>query len=45
MRLGAVLDEHEYETKKKITDEQLRSINIQGDAFHPEWNYTIRPHG
>ena len=45
MRLEAVLDEHEYETGKKITDEQLRSINIQGDAFHPEWNYTIRPHG
>jgi len=44
MRLEAVLDEHEYETGKKITDEQLRSINIQGDAFHPEWNYTIRPH-
>lgn len=45
LQIEAVLDEHEYETKKKITDEQLRSINIQGDTFHPEWNYTIRPHG
>ena len=44
LQIEAVLDEHEYETKKKITDEQLRSINIQGDAFQPEWNYTIRPH-
>jgi hypothetical protein len=45
LQIDAVLDEHEYETKKKITDEQLQSINIQGDTFHPEWNYTIRPHG
>ena len=43
LHIEAMLDEHDYETKKKVTDEQLRSINIQGDAFHPEWNYTIRP--
>jgi hypothetical protein len=21
----------------------MKAIDIQGDAFHPEWNYTIRP--
>jgi hypothetical protein len=21
----------------------MASINIKGDAFHPEWNYTISP--
>ena len=45
LKIQAILDEHEYETGKKITDEQMRCVDIQGDAFHPEWNYTIRPHG
>jgi hypothetical protein len=37
------LDKREYETKKKITDEELAAINITTDAFHGEWNYTIKP--
>jgi hypothetical protein len=43
LKIAAVLDTNEYETKKQVTDEQWRSINIEGDEFHPEWNYTIRP--
>lgn len=43
LKIQAILDEHEYETGKKITDEQMQRVDIQGDAFHPEWNYTIRP--
>jgi len=42
--IEAVLDENTYETGKKITDEQMRQLNIYGDGFHPEWNYTISPH-
>jgi hypothetical protein len=22
---------------------QMMTLDIQGDAFHPEWNYAIRP--
>lgn len=44
LKIEAVLDTNDYETGKKVTDEQLSSINIQGDEFHPEWNYTIKPH-
>ncbi|MBA3839848.1 MAG: hypothetical protein H0X55_06065, partial [Thermoleophilaceae bacterium] len=29
----------------KITDAQLAALNLTGDAFHPEWNYTINPRG
>ena len=43
MKIDAVLDENHYEKGKKISDEQMQSINMQGDEFHPEWNYTIRP--
>src|SRR6266404_5276979 len=43
LRIEAVLDENHYETGKKISEEQMRSITIQGAEFHPEWNYTIKP--
>ncbi len=27
----------------KVSDAEMQALNIKGDAFHPEWNYTIRP--
>lgn len=43
LRIDAVIDENHYETGRKITDEQMQSISIRGDEFHPEWNYSIKP--
>jgi len=43
LKIEAVLDANDYEIGQKITEEQMQSINIQGDTFHPEWNYCIRP--
>jgi hypothetical protein len=37
------LDPGSYVKGIKISDEELGGLNIQRDAFHPEWNYTIRP--
>jgi DNA-binding phage protein len=37
------LDLRSYEKGIKISNEELASLNIEKDAFHPEWNYTIRP--
>lgn len=37
------LDTRRYEKAIKVTDEELRTINIERDHFHPDWNYTIRP--
>jgi Rhodopirellula transposase DDE domain len=39
----AVLDENKYEKGKEIKDEEMTALNIKGDTFHPEWNYTISP--
>lgn len=39
----AVLDENEYITGKTVSDDEIASLNIKGDDFHPEWNYTIAP--
>ena len=45
LRIQAELDPKEYATGRKITDEQMGTVTIQGDDFHPEWNYTISPNG
>ncbi len=43
LKVYARLDENEYPTKPKVTDEQLAAVQIERDNFHPEWNYTIIP--
>jgi hypothetical protein len=38
------LDEQHYETNRRVSDKQLESVNLEPDAWHGEWNYTIHPH-
>ncbi len=38
------LDTHLYPTGRKVSDEEIADVCLQGEAFHGEWNYTIRPH-
>jgi len=37
------LDTCDYPKGIKVSDEEMGTLNIEGDAFHPEWNYTISP--
>ena len=37
------LDLNQYPKGIKISDDELASVNIIGDDFHPNWNYTILP--
>ncbi len=37
----ANLDENEYKTGQKVTEEEKTKINISRSEFHGEWNYTI----
>jgi len=39
----ARLDKRPYPKDVKVTDEQLAAVQLHGDPFHPEWNYTIKP--
>jgi hypothetical protein len=32
-----------YPIKIKVTDEELAAVPLARHAFHPKWNYTIRP--
>jgi transposase len=43
LRIQAELDEGKYQTGIKVTDEQMKELNIHRASFHGEWNYTIRP--
>ncbi len=43
LKVYARLDERDYPKKLVVTDEQLAAVNLTGDEFHPEWNYTIKP--
>lgn len=44
LKIRAVLDNNQYDTGQKVSDEEIDALNIEGDDFHPEWNYTIQPH-
>jgi hypothetical protein len=40
----AELDEAIYPTGLKVSDQQLATVRIERNSFHPEWNYAILPH-
>ena len=38
LTIRAELDENEYPTGIKVTDEQMAALKITRDKFHGEWN-------
>jgi transposase len=45
LEVFARLDERAYPKAIKVSNAQLAAVKLQGNAFHPEWNYTITPSG
>lgn len=43
LTVTALKDGNLYPTGLKVSDEELAALNLVPDAFHGEWNYTIRP--
>lgn len=43
LEIGASLDEREYPTGRKVTDEEMAGLSIEPSTFHGEWNYSISP--
>jgi Rhodopirellula transposase DDE domain len=43
LKVECALDERTYEKGIKVSDAEMATLNIAGDDFHPEWNYTIKP--
>jgi Rhodopirellula transposase DDE domain len=43
LRVECLLDERTYQKGIKVSDAEMAALDITGDTFHPEWNYTIKP--
>lgn len=43
LRIKAELDQANYPLKTKVTDDELRAVQIKRHKFHGEWNYSILP--
>jgi hypothetical protein len=43
LKVACALDERTYQKGVKVSDVDMDSLNVTGDEFHPEWNYTIKP--
>ncbi len=37
------LDRRKYATGRKVTNDEMRRVNLHPDKFHGEWNYVIKP--
>jgi Rhodopirellula transposase DDE domain len=43
LKVECALDERTYQKGIRIKKAEMKLLDIEGDAFHPEWNYTIKP--
>ena len=43
LEVYARLDDGSYPEKIRVPDQEIQAVNLHGDQFHPEWNYTIKP--
>jgi hypothetical protein len=43
LRVQSRIDNRVYAKGRRITDSELARVCLEPNAFHGEWNYTIRP--
>jgi hypothetical protein len=43
LKVECALDTRTYEKGIQVSDAEMEMLNIAGDDFHPEWNYSISP--
>jgi hypothetical protein len=43
LKVECALDPRTYHKGIKVSDAEMAGLDITGDEFHPEWNYTIKP--
>lgn len=42
LKIRAELDSREYHTGIKVSDQEMKTLQLEKNEFHGEWNYTIR---
>ena len=43
LKVECALDPRTYQKGIKVSDAEMAGLDITGDEFRPEWNYTIKP--
>ena len=43
LKVYAVLDDHKYALRKRVSPQEMKTLQIIPHKFHGEWNYTIKP--
>ncbi len=43
LKVTCRLDRRKYPTGRKVSDEEMKRVNVERNPFHGEWNYVIRP--
>jgi hypothetical protein len=43
LNVECALDPRTYQKGVKVSHAEIAALNLEGDGFHPEWNYSIRP--
>jgi len=43
LKVESVLDPKVYEKGIKVSNAEMKRLDVRGDAFHPEWNYSVIP--
>jgi hypothetical protein len=44
LKVTCRLDRRRYATGLRVSDEEMKRVNLKRDRFHGEWNYVIQPH-
>jgi len=42
LKIRAALDESTYPVGRKVSDAEMNALNLTWNAFHPDWNYSIK---
>src|SRR3989338_2265667 len=43
LKVTCRLDRHRYPVGRKVSDDEIATVNLTPHSFHGEWNYVIRP--
>jgi Rhodopirellula transposase DDE domain len=43
LKVSCKLDRRKYPTGRRVTDEEMKRVNVKPDKFHGDWNYVITP--
>ena len=43
LKVTCRLDRRKYPTGRRVSNQEMKLVNVQRNPFHGEWNYVIRP--